>query len=159
LKLNLLLCRACQSASGWVIGGLGCVLSYARAASAAVFAAPTPEPLPGSTGGLVRVTVALIVVLGAVLLAAWFARRVRGLTAVSSPNLQLLAQLSLGARERAVLLRVGEREVLVGVSPGNVRTLYVLDGSATPASISANSSDAQLQRPNFKSLLLKSLGK
>ena len=46
-----------------------------------------------------------------------------------APNsgLAVLAQVSLGTRERAVLLRVGDRQLLVGVAPGNVRTLHVVD--------------------------------
>jgi flagellar protein FliO/FliZ len=136
------------------------------AASATPFAAPLQQNPPGSAGGLLRVVLALIVVLAAVLAAAWLTRRMRSFGAAGSgANLEMLAQLPLGTRERAVLVRVGDTQVLIGVAPGNVRTLHVLeraslplaaamqsDASATPASDSG-------ARPTFKALLLRSLGK
>jgi flagellar biogenesis protein FliO len=80
-----------------------------------------------------------------------------------SANLELLGQLSLGARERALLVRVGDRQLLIGVAPGHVCTLHVLEppssplpATATPALDAAAASS--VARVSFKSLLLKSLG-
>jgi flagellar protein FliO/FliZ len=105
--------------------------------------------------GTLRVTLAMVLVLGALLGAAWLARRVRGAGAASSSELKVLAQVSLGTRERAVLLRVGAMQVLVGVAPGNVRTLHVIAGVAEPDV----AGPPEVARPTFKSMLLKSLGK
>ena len=105
--------------------------------------------------GTLRVTLAMVLVLGALLGAAWLARRVRGAGAAGSAGLAVLAQVSLGARERAVLLRVGAMQVLVGVAPGNVRTLHVIDGVVEPGV----ADPPEVARPTFKSVLLKSLGK
>jgi flagellar biogenesis protein FliO len=61
------------------------------------------------------------------------------------------------------LIRVGERQLLIGVAPGNVRTLHVIDtptSGAAPVAIGAAAPGADnFSRPGFKSLLLKSLGK
>ena len=38
--------------------------------------------------------------------------------------IEILASAPLGQRERAVLLQVGEDQILVGVAPGNVTTLH-----------------------------------
>jgi flagellar biogenesis protein FliO len=48
--------------------------------------------------------------------------------------------------------------VLVGVAPGRVTTLHVL---TTPVALTppADGAPDSAQRPNFKSLLMKSLGK
>jgi flagellar protein FliO/FliZ len=105
--------------------------------------------------GTLRVTLAMVLVLGALLAAAWLARRVRGAGGASNSRLTVLAQVSLGTRERAVLLRVGAHQVLVGVAPGNVRTLHVIDGVLEPDV----AGPAEIARPSFKSMLLKSLGK
>jgi flagellar protein FliO/FliZ len=130
-----------------------------QAAPAAVFAAPERQALPGSSGGLLRVTLALIVVLAVLLAAAWLARRVRAFGGGSSPQMQILAQLPLGTRERAVLIRVGERALLIGVAPGNVRTLHVLE-QPWPADDSGGGERAgQPALPTFKALLRRSLGK
>jgi flagellar protein FliO/FliZ len=135
------------------------------AASATPFAAPLQQAAPSPAGGLLKVILALLVVLAAVLAAAWLARRMRSFSGGGNSSLELLAQLPLGARERAVLLRVGDCRLLIGVAPGNVRTLHVLENSSslpdvasTPQSGEAPAG-ADANRPTFKSLLLKSLGK
>ena len=44
-----------------------------------------------------------------------------------SGNMRVLSSVSVGQRERAVLLQVGDQQVLVGVGPGNVRKIHVFD--------------------------------
>ena len=134
-----------------------------QAASAGTFAAPTPQAIPSAGGGLLRVTVALLVVLALVLAAAWFGRRVRGLGGAHGRSLQILAQLPLGQRERAVLIRVEGQRLLLGVTHGSVTTLHVLDGAGVDSAEGESGGDPPgapgPTRPTFKSLLLKSLGK
>jgi flagellar protein FliO/FliZ len=146
-----------------VLGGASRML---HAASTTPFAAPVQQAAPTPAGGLLRVIVALLVVLAAVLAAAWLARRMRAFSGGSgSSSLELLGQLSLGARERAVLVRVGDRQLLIGVAPGHVCTLHVLEqpSSPMPAASMPRLDEAGAgtvaARPSFKSLLLKSLGK
>jgi flagellar protein FliO/FliZ len=145
--------------------------------AAIAFAAPTHSAtLPSAAGGLVRVALALIVVLGAIFGAGWLSRRVHGTArGAHHPGLEVLAQLPLGPRERAVLIRVGAQQLLVGVCGGCVRTLHVctpdgvVAGTAATGPAAAAGAGADLAaataeagaplRPTFKSLLLKSLGK
>jgi len=134
------------------------------AASATPFAAPVQQVTTGSAAGLLRVVLALIVVLAAVLAAAWLARRMRALSGGGSASLQILAQLPLGTRERAVLVRVGDCQVLIGVAPGHVSTLHVLERPAellaeTPMAEAGAAQAPQPARPTFKAILLRSLGK
>ena len=83
----------------------------------------------------------LLCVIGLILLLGWLLRgRYRPLRAGGRQSLQVLAQLALGARERIVVVQVGDEQLLVGVSPGGLRTLLVLSaplrveaGVATPA--------------------------
>ncbi|MGH8232424.1 MAG: flagellar biosynthetic protein FliO [Steroidobacteraceae bacterium] len=127
------------------------------------FAAPLLQAPPGTGSGLLRVTLALLVVLAAVLAAAWLTRRMRALgSGRALADLQVLAQMPLGTRERAVLLRVGDCQLLIGVTPSNVRTLHVLPAALPPASNPQGPTPAERAdecKPTFKSLLLKSLGK
>lgn len=144
---------------------------HALTPAASLFAAPVAhQAMPGQAGSLVRVTLALILVLAAVFAAAWFSRRMHGVGSSRSSALEVIAQLPLGPRERAVLVRVGTQQVLLGVASGNVRALHVLPPSAAPAAGFNESSGASppaidagappaMQRPTFKSMLLKSLGK
>ena len=167
MKLTVRSRLACSARllSALVVVALPCARAHA-AEPASAFAAPALQATPGAAGGLLRVMLALIVVLAAVLVVAWLGRRMRAFGgARGAEQLQLLAQLPLGARERAVLLRVGDSRLLLGVSPGSVRTLHVLPAAAAADAAPLASGDdapavaATDAPPSFKSLLLRSLGR
>jgi len=119
------------------------------------FAAPTAigQPVTPSVGGLGQVTLALLIVLGAVFAVAWVVRRMRGFGNRVGNAIDVIADIPLGQKERAVLLKVGNTQILIGVAPGQVNTLHVL---AEPIELAPPSADP---RPTFKSLMMRSLGK
>lgn len=86
---------------------------------------------PFSTGNLTQLTLGLIAVLVTVVVIAWLIRRVGGLNLSASGPLKVLGGMSMGARERVVLMQVGETQLLIGVSPGRIQTLHVLDKPVT----------------------------
>jgi flagellar protein FliO/FliZ len=155
--------RACDSRPAWrLFPFVALALGACRLASAAAelpFAQPNVAAPSAGGAGMLRVMLALLLVLGAVFVTAWFVRRMRGLGGAGSTGLEVLAQIPLGARERAVLIRVGDRQILIGVAAGNVRTLHVLESNPPAAMEPAPASPDVALRPTFKSLLLKSLGK
>ena len=83
------------------------------------------EPL--AAGNLAQLTLGLLVVLGAVLATAWLLRRYGGLQTSGNGALRILGGLSMGPRERVVLVQVGDTQLLLGVAPGRVQTLHKLD--------------------------------
>jgi flagellar protein FliO/FliZ len=130
--------------------------SAPTATVAHVFAAPgalASSPASG-VAGLGQVTLALCIVLGAIFLCAWLARRMRNITSGRSGAINIVAEVRLGAKERAVLLQVGGTQLLVGVAPGQISALHVL---AEP--LAAPPAPAALEAVSFKSLLRRSLGK
>lgn len=79
----------------------------------------------------------MILSLGAVLavLAAcvWLAQRLRNGGAFKTGLIEVVSGISLGGREKVVLLRVGGEEILVGISPAGMRALHVLKSEARAA--------------------------
>ena len=122
------------------------------------FAAPqaVSTPTAPTAGGLAQVTFALLLVLVAIFAVAWVARRMRGFNNRVGDAIDVLADIPLGQKERAVLLKVGQKQILVGVAPGRVNTLHVLEEPLDLKKPTAGPNDA---RPNFKQLMLRSLGK
>lgn len=139
-------------------GALCAVAADAPASTAHPFAAPQPpSPMaPAGLGGLGQVTFALLVVLATVFVVAWLARRVRGFGNRVGNALDVIADIPLGQKERAVLLKVGQTQILVGVAPGRVNTLHVL---AEPIELARPAAGLPDHRPSFKALMLRSLGK
>lgn len=108
-------------------------------------------------GGLGQVTLALLLVLGTLFALAWLLRRMRGFGNRVGGAVDVLAHVTLGQKERAVLLKVGSAQILLGVAPGRVNTLYVLP---EPLELAQRSAPAATDAsPSFRALLLRSLGK
>ena len=89
------------------------------------FAASAPADV--DAGGLLRVCLSLGVVIALILGAGWVLRRLQGGTVRSAGNLRALESIAIGMKERVVLVQAGEKQLLIGVAPGNVRTLHVFD--------------------------------
>ena len=126
-----------------------------------LFAAPDAAASTGAAGGAFEVTLALLLVVGLIAALAWFARRARGgLFRGRNARIQVLATQSLGVKESAVLVRVGDTDILVGVSQGAVRPLHVFPlGANTEAPPLPPVDPNAPKAPNFKELLMRSLGK
>jgi flagellar protein FliO/FliZ len=69
----------------------------------------------------------LALVVGVILAFAWVLRRLGRVPGASSGVVRILGGASLGPRERVVLIEVGRTQLLVGLAPGRVQTLHVLD--------------------------------
>jgi flagellar protein FliO/FliZ len=127
------------------------------------FASPTAVDAvtPAGVGSLGQVTLSLGLVLAVIFAAAWVVRKSRVFGKAASGALDVVANLPLGQKERAVLIRVGDTQILLGVAPGRVSMLHVLTTpvATTPDANVAAQELGSAQRPNFKSLLLRSLGK
>jgi flagellar protein FliO/FliZ len=81
-----------------------------------------------SSGDVVQWLLALLVVLAVFFLSVWLLRKSGGLAFVGKSQLAVLAGLSLGMREKLVLVKVGEKQLLLGVSSGRIDKLLELEG-------------------------------
>ena len=82
---------------------------------------------PNMAGNLLQTTLGLVVVLVLIGIAAWVFKRFANVQVGAQGRMKVIGGISLGTRERAVLLQVGEQQLLLGVSPGRVQTLHVLE--------------------------------
>lgn len=82
---------------------------------------------PLAMTSLWQLTLGMLMVLGLIVGIAWLLKRTGRFQLAAGGGLRILGGLSMGARERVVLLQVGDTQLLVGVAPGRVQTLHVLD--------------------------------
>jgi flagellar protein FliO/FliZ len=124
------------------------------------FAAPgVAASLPHTgMGGIGQVTVALLIVLALVFVLAFLLRKMRAATGAGPHGIEVLAQASLGAKERAVIVRVDGTRLLLGVAQGQVSLLQVLSQASPPAPV-ASLAPSSPEKPNFAQLLRRSLGR
>ncbi|MDH5256687.1 MAG: flagellar biosynthetic protein FliO [Gammaproteobacteria bacterium] len=86
-----------------------------------------PSAAPDVTSSLIKVTVGLGLVIVAIFASAWFYRRFGNFSPVANDSLKVIGGLTMGQKEKIVLLQVGEEQVLIGVAPGNIQKLHVLE--------------------------------
>ncbi|HRD88517.1 MAG TPA: flagellar biosynthetic protein FliO [Accumulibacter sp.] len=76
---------------------------------------------------LLQTTFALALVVALLFLGAWLLRRLNGGRGFGgSGPLRLVGGLMIGPRERIVLVEVDETWIVVGIAPGQMRTLHTL---------------------------------
>jgi len=92
---------------------------------------PTAWPIAAGDGVsaayLLQLLAGLLVVIAAIVVLAFVMRRMTGMQSRLGGDFRVLGGISLGSRERMLLVQVGDRQLLVGVAPGRVQTLHVLD--------------------------------
>ncbi len=100
---------------------------------------------PLGVGAMMQTMGGLLLILVVIFALGWLFRRFGKLPQGGKGMVTILGGISLGPRERAVVLQVGEIRILVGVAPGRVQTLHVLDAEPERA--------GQGQREEFRDRL------
>lgn len=117
------------------------------------------------TGGILKMLFGLVVVLAFVALISWgFKRMMPGGSGVQS-TIRIVGGVSVGSRERVVVLEVADRWLVVGVAPGQVSNIANLEIGASKLSQSEdtpNQTIHPMMQPlvkSFADLLSKSSAK
>ena len=128
------------------VWALACLPELAHAASTQ---AAAPAPAVSTAGSLLQVFIGLVAVLLLISATAWMAKRLGVTRGGTSGLLHVVGSTSVGARERVVVVEVGESWLVLGVAPGSVNALTTLPrGSVQPsaASVPAGPFAARLQQ-------------
>ncbi|ACE82994.1 flagellar protein FliO [Cellvibrio japonicus Ueda107] len=82
---------------------------------------------PGSSGHLLSVTLALGLIVVLIFGVSWFIRRFGQGMLSGNAHMKMIAAMPLGTRERILLVEVGGKQLLLGVTAQQVNTLHVFD--------------------------------
>ena len=122
--------------------------------SAAPAAAPAPvTSAPGSAGSLLQVVFGLLVVLGLLAGALWFLKRLGGGRFAPGSVVKIVGGVSVGNRERVMVVEVADQWIVIGVAPGQVNTLASMPRQEQPAA------QAAAGAPNFSAWLKQTIEK
>jgi flagellar protein FliO/FliZ len=96
-------------------------------------AAEPRQPAPVlNTSNIIDTVGGLVVVLALLLGLAWLVKRYMTVPGLGKGRVQVVGGVSLGPRERAVIVEVDGERLLLGVAQGNVRMLHRLENDASP---------------------------
>jgi flagellar protein FliO/FliZ len=107
-----------------------------------------------SAGNLLQVLLGLIVVLGLMAGAAWLLKRFGAMKTSAGSTVKIVGGVSVGTRERVVVVEVADQWIVVGVAPGRVNSLATMPRQEI-ASTTENTSTA----PNFATWLKQTIDK
>lgn len=97
---------------------------------------PSYAAVQGHSNGIVSYQdvmqwmLALVIVLAMFGVLVWLLRKTGNFSLEHKGQLAVLSGLSLGVREKLVLVKVGEKQLLLGVTPGRIEKLLELEGDA-----------------------------
>lgn len=113
----------------WVVLGTALAWAAGEAGQPPASAPPTPTMEMGFSGALVKMVGGLAGVLAVLLLLYWLVRRFlpgQGIP-LRSARMRMLGRLGLGQRSQVALVQVGEKVLVLGITPNNVNLLDKLD--------------------------------
>lgn len=104
--------------------------------AALAFAAPVQPTVAAATsspaaGSLLQTILALCFVLALLALLAWAMKRFGPTSHMGTVPIKLVGALSLGGRERIMVVEVGGQWIVVGASPGRVNALATMPAQGT----------------------------
>lgn len=100
------------------------------------------------SGQLLQLLLGLLLVIGLIFLLAWLVRRIQQSLPLkgSQQVISLLASQALGPRDRLLLVQVGKEQILLGLTPGTIVPLHVLQEPIEISAPESNLSSAFAQR-------------
>ena len=90
-------------------------------------AALVAPQVPNSQDQLIQVTLALAAVLLLIYSLAWFIKRSRGIQGMSQLHIKTVAMMPMGVKEKIVLIEVGGKQILLGMTAHNINALATFD--------------------------------
>ena len=82
---------------------------------------------PVGVGDLFQVLWGLLLVLGAIVAMVWLLKRLGNFSTSANKQIRIIGGVSLGTREKLVVVQVGKDQLVLGVTPGSVRNLHTLN--------------------------------
>lgn len=88
---------------------------------------------PGVPAGTyLQATLALLLIVALLFGATWAARKVSGGKMFGQGNMRVISGIALGPKERIVLVEVENNWLVIGIVPGQIRTLHTLPKGTDP---------------------------
>jgi flagellar protein FliO/FliZ len=103
----------------------------------AALAEPAAQGAPGvSAGMMLQTAMGLALILGLLFLAAYLLRRLNGGRGFGGNGpLRVVGGLMISTRERIVVVEAGDTWLVIGIGPGQIRTLHTMPkGETMPVS-------------------------
>jgi flagellar protein FliO/FliZ len=103
-----------------------------------------------ASASLIQVTLALMLMVGLILGLAWLTRRFAQPLFQQQKNLRLISSLSLGVKEKIILVEVNGKQLVLGVTPQQITSLHVMDAPSEKNEIESVNNESEALNKNEK---------
>jgi flagellar protein FliO/FliZ len=143
---HLLQSASASEPKSWRIGFVRMAQAWLTACAGWQTASAQTQAPPPTGPSLTPLLLGLLLVVALIPIAAWLLRRAGLAQSGNSAGLRVVAQLPLGPRDRVVIIEVGDRRWLLGVSASGIQRLGTLPagsdaGVAPPATTERSFAD------------------
>jgi len=107
-----------------------------------------------SAGDMLHWGVGLLVVLAVFFFCVWGMRKLSGISVGGAEKMRIVGGLSLGMREKVILLQVGKKQLILGVTPGRIDALHVLEGDDC---LTSNESSSIVKDSGFAAIVAQAM--
>ncbi len=147
LPLVLILCSTLSFATAAISASASASTSTSATSAAAITTTPVALANPTIANGVSTVLPGLLFLVALVVVAAWLVKRSGGVQPWRSSNsLKVVAALSVGPRERVVLIELAGQQWLLGVAQGSVNTLHHFEQPIVSATGNAEDFSSKLRQ-------------
>jgi len=109
---------------------------------------------PVDSMAFVKMFVGLMATIGLIVLLGWLSRKTKLVQSFSSGyQIKNLATLSITNREKLCLVEVGDKQILVGVAPGQISNIHVFDEAIEKQEKQPAHGNSQIFANQFKKAL------
>ncbi len=93
-----------------------------------------------SPGYFLKLGLSLLLVLGMFFALASVVRRFNGFSSSANDGLKIVSVLSLGSREKLIVVEAGDEQIIIGVAPGRISKVHVLEGQIKSQNLTVKNS-------------------
>lgn len=83
--------------------------------------------VPSTQDQLLQVTLGLAFVVACIYGVAWFLKRNRSFTGYTNHAIKTMAVMPLSMKDKLMIIEVGDKQILLGITPNNINTLATFD--------------------------------
>ncbi len=88
---------------------------------------PRATPKVGSGAFFAQVMIGLVFVLACIFALSWLVKRMGQGGFLANNQMKVVSSLAVGTRERVLVVDVGGKQILLGITPQNINSLHVFD--------------------------------
>lgn len=110
-----------------------------------------------ASASLIQVTIALLLMVGLILGLAWLMKRFANPLFQQQKDLRLVASLSLGVKEKIILVEVAGKQLVLGVTPQQITSLHVIENPEKDSESAEDSEKNSASEKNIASDFSKKL--